>query len=246
MANKSGQNLVDDARSRSGYQATGFVTDAEILNWVNDARVELRDLMIQQDETIYAQSYGFVLPDPVLQTAYTTASLGTPPPNWAALPVDFDRAQGVDWASGGPFNTTGGGPTGMRPTTIHEYNFQQRNDLEGPRYKLFGRIAGVEILIMQSEENSAGSYRLWYVPQVVALGLVDLIDTNEQRFNRYMSIAAAIRILTKAKRDTSALEKDLQKVMASVQTMSNNRDSEAEQGGSDGQQRQRWPYYWGR
>ncbi len=247
MPNFTGQQLVDQARERSGYQNSAFVTDAEVLNYVNDARIELRDLITQQDETVYSMPYGFSLPDPILQTAYTLASLGTAPPNFAALPEDFDRAQGLDQANAqGAFNAAGGGPAGQRPTTVHMFNFQQRNDLEGPRYKLFGRIADTEILMVQPEENSAGAYRLWYSPHVVPLTLVTTLDSIEQRFNRYISIAAAMRILNKAKRDASALGQDLAKVMQAVQTMSNNRDSEAEQGGTSGQQRQRWPYYWGR
>jgi hypothetical protein len=247
MPNKTGQQLVDDARSRSGYQNSGFVTDAEVLNWVNDECIALRDLIVQQDESVYSKPYGFALPDPVLQAIYTTATLGTAPLNFAALPDDFDRAQGLDQANAqGAFNTAGGGPAGARPTTVHMFNFQQRNDLEGPRYKLFGRIAETEILMVMPEENSAGSYRLWYVPHFVPLTLATSLDSIMERFNRYISVGAAIRILAKAKRDASALMQDQARVASAVQTMSNNRDSEAEQGGTDGQMRQRWPYYFGR
>ena len=245
MPNKSGQNLVDDARSRSGYQNTQFVTDTEVLGWINDERRKLRDLMRAEDETLYSQPYGFSLPDPVLAAAYTAASLGVPPPHFAALPLDFDSLQGLDWATA-PFSVTGGGPAGQRPTTTHMFNFQQRNDLEGPRYKVFGRIAGVEILMVMPEENSAGSYRAWYTAIPPDLTLTDTLDANEQRFNDFISTGAAIRILSKAKRNTNEQRNDQASAIKRIETMNNNRDSEAEQGGTSGQSRQRWPYYFGR
>ncbi len=248
MANKTGQELVDDARSRAGYQATGFVLDAEILGWVNDECNALRDLIIAQDESYYSAPYAFTLPDSILAAACIVASVSPPPPNFAALPDGCDRVQGLDLANGQGAFTSGGGPAGQRPTTIHEFNFAQRNDLQGPRYRLFGRIADTEVLMVQPEENSAGQYRLWYIPQFTPLTLVTSLDSIMQRFNRFISIGAAIRILTKAKRDTTALMQDQAKVTAAVQTMSQNRDSEADQGGSDGRAdaMRRWPYYWGR
>jgi hypothetical protein len=243
VATATGQNLVDTARSRSGYQNTQFVTDAEVLGFVNDRCIELRDLINEQDESYGSQPYPFTLPDAVLAAACAAASLAAPPPNFAALPDDCDRAQGLDLGNGaGPF-TSGGGPGGMRPETVHEFSFQNRNDQDGPRFKMFGRIAGKEVLMVQPEQSAQGNYRLWYIPQWVPLALTDSLDMTMNRFNRYISIGAGIDILTKAKRDTSSLEKALGVVARAVATMSQNRETEAEQGGTDNQSRQTWPYY---
>jgi len=101
MANATGQDLVDGARKRAGYQNTAFVLDDEVLTWINDARIELYDLLNQQDESVYSTPYEFQLPDPLLAAAYTAAGLGTPPANFAMLPEDLDRIQGLDYLPGG-------------------------------------------------------------------------------------------------------------------------------------------------
>lgn len=248
MANKTGQDLVNDARSRAGYQNTNFVLDPEILSWVNDAAEDLQDIIVAQDESILSQPFPFTLPDPVLAAACAALTLPAPPPNFAALPSNCDRLQGVDFADAqGPYDTSGG-PAGMRSATVRMFNFQNRNDWNamtgGMRYKMFGQIAGQEVIMVQPEDNAGGNYRLWFIPQWTPLALTDSLTNIFQRFNRYISIGAAIQILVKAKRDTNQLVAEREKVAQRVTEMSNNRDSEAEQGGSDrqGHYTDGWPY----
>jgi len=245
MPNSTGQNLVDDARSRSGYQNSNFVTDTEVLGWVNDSCKELYDLINAQEESVYTTPCAFALPDPVLAAAYTAASLGTPPANFAALPDTCDRIQGLD------FNApTGGGVGAEGQFAVHMFSFQNRNDHRWMKYKAVGRIAGKEIIMVIPFERAPGNYQLWYIPQFVPLGLADTLDNNMQKFEDFIAESAAIRILDKAKRDASALRAHRAELVARIQTMSQNRDSEAEQGGTatDGHYTQGWPYTpnWGR
>lgn len=231
MANSTGQNLVDDARNAAGYALTQFVTDAEVLLLVNERAKELYDLMNAQEESVYSTPYRFTLPDTVLAAAYTAASLGTPPVNYGALPTDCDRIQGLDFL-----------PDAPRPVTVHMLTWANRND-GGFRYKAMGRVAATEIIQVMPPATSAGPYQLWYIPQFVPLTLSTTLDNNMQRHQAYVYTGAAIDILTKAKRDPAALERKLAKLAARATTMSQNRDAEAEQGGTDGAApTSHWPY----
>jgi hypothetical protein len=236
----TGQNLVDDARSRSGYQATSFVTDPEILGWTNDARRELYDEINLMDESVYGTSYGFTLPDPVLATAYATAGLGTPPPNWAALPDPCKLISGLDY---GVTITNGVVQGGTHPQTVHMFSMQNRND-SSFKYKALGRFAGVEVIQVIPFERAPGSYGLWYIPALTPLTLVTSLDAQQEQFADFIGISAAIRILDKAKRDASPLRDEKERVRLRLRSMFSRRDSEAEQAGtsSDGHYTDGWPF----
>jgi len=234
MANSTGQNLVDLAREVSGYQVSQAVTDAEVLVYVNEHTKKLYDLINEQDESVYSTPYLFSLPDPVLQTAYTAASLGTAPVNFAALPDDCDRIQGLDYQ-----------PAAPRPITVHPFTFVNRND-GWFLYKAMGRIAGKEILQVIPAATSAGPYQLWYIQQFVPLTLITALDNNMQRYQPYIYYGAGIDILDKVKRDSSQLTRKQQAEAKRVATMAQNRDSGAEQGGTEGGNRDsNWPYFSG-
>jgi hypothetical protein len=250
MANKTGQNLIDDARMRSGYQNTSFVTDPEVLNWVNDYAAKMYDIINAQDENIYTTPYAFAMPDSVLATAYTTATLGTPPPNYAALPSNMDRVQGLDFFgalfSATPANGTPPASIGQaRPTVVHMFSVQERNSTRF-MYKAMGRIAGTEVIQVVPFDQAAGGYQLWYIPQFVPLTISTSLDNIMQRFNEYVSLGAGMMILSKAKRRDAlaSLREDFVAAEKRVRTMSNNRDSEAEQGGTaaDGHYTDGWPF----
>jgi len=234
MPNSTGQNLVDLAREVSGYQVSQFVTDPEVLVYVNEHAKKLYDLINEQDESVYSTPYAFTLPDPILQTAYTGAGLGTAPVNYAALPDTCDRIQGLDYQ-----------PQQPRPITVHPFTFANRND-GWFLYKAMGRIASKEILQVIPAATSAGPYQLWFIPQFVPLALTDLLDNNMQRYQPYIYYGAGVDILDKAKRNSSQLATKKAEEAKRIATMSQNRDSGAEQGGTEGGNREsNWPYFSG-
>jgi len=129
--------------------------------------------------------------------------------------------------------------------TMHVFSFQERNSGKW-MYRAHGRIAGREILQVTPSDNAAGAYRIWYIPQLVPLTLTTSLDNIQEKRREFLEVTAAIRILQKAKRDTNALEGRRQQLLAELRTMANNRESEAEQGGTSdaryGNEMRGWPF----
>jgi hypothetical protein len=176
VVTKTVAQLVDDTRFYANLinAQTNGATDARIIGLLNERGQELHDLVLSVDNSYYTQPYTFTLPDPVLQAAYTAQNLGTAPVNWSACPGGYYKDLGLD------FNYTL--PT---PITCRNFNFSERNQIRGRRawhtYRPMGRQAGVQViehLCAGSSDQTAGSYKLWFVGRAPVLAATTAIVVN--------------------------------------------------------------------
>ena len=134
--------LITRSRRRADQENSEFCTDAEVVDYINDAVAELHEMMVNEYELYYLSSYTYTLPAD----------------NPKALPDSFWKALGCDFASGGVTRR------------IRRYMFQERNAFESPLLKqgymgnVFFIIEGNNIRFIP-ESPPAGTVTLWYIPE---------------------------------------------------------------------------------
>lgn len=141
---KSLTDLNLATRQHANVENNNFVTDAEVRNRLNEAKLALYDLIIDIAESAYA-----------VQTSPTTLAGGFSG-NTITLPADFYRMKGVDRSPG----TTNVETIDPLPS------FRERNS--GGRYWM---PTGSTTIAIVRPELAAGVYALWYYP--IALNLWD-------------------------------------------------------------------------
>ena len=80
--------LITRSRRRADQENSEFCTDAEVVDYINDAVAELHEMMVNEYELYYLSSYTYTLPAD----------------NPKALPDSFWKALGCDFASVNPRN----------------------------------------------------------------------------------------------------------------------------------------------
>ena len=91
MRSRSAYDLIGDVRSRSDQQTlngqVAYITDAEILEWLNQAWAELYDLLTKTGEHYYLKQQNFQSVNGVTSSNSTsvTSPLSTPP--WMPAPI---------------------------------------------------------------------------------------------------------------------------------------------------------------
>ena len=107
MRSRSAYDLIGDVRSRSDQQTlngqVAYITDAEILEWLNQAWAELYDLLTKTGEHYYLKQQNF-------QSVNGVTS--------QPLPDDHYKTMGVDVLVGGFWQAA------------HRFQFERRNDFQ--------------------------------------------------------------------------------------------------------------------
>lgn len=146
-----------------------YVTDATWVDWLNAGVKELHRLVTGKFKDTYFRTHDFTL---------------TAGQSQVALPSDFWKIKGLDIDPGTP-----------RRREVRRFNFAERNkfrannlrDLDPARYctDRWYNVVGSGLMKIEAEEQSAGNYRLYYVPKPVTLTLstdrsfsVDSADTD--------------------------------------------------------------------
>lgn len=206
MATITASDLKLRARQRADMENSEFVTDSELLFYINNSYAELYDILVSKFEDYYVKN-------PPYEFAITGSDYSAP------LPDDFYKLRGVDRAASGSGDWY----------TIHPFQFEQRNDNRSrfiyralypdARYRIYGN----QIIIVPND-FAVGSYRLWYVPKFTQLVLdTDTVD-GVNGWEEYIVIDAAIKCLTKEESDTSALTNMKAMLMERINRMAANRD----------------------
>ena len=134
--------LIARSRRRSDQENSDFCTDAEVIDYINEAIAELHEMLVNSYDLYYVSSETYTLP---------AANPGT-------LPDDFWKALGCDFASGGVTRR------------IRRYMFQERNAYESPMLKQ-GYMANVFFIVEGNnirfipESPPGGTVTLWYIPE---------------------------------------------------------------------------------
>ncbi len=175
-------------RERADMVNSQFISDSEMLSYVNSAYQELYELLVNTNEDYYTTS--------------TTFTLSSSDNGVYALPSDFFKLRGVEYLLSGEY------------ITIYPYNWNERNSYNksvtqalrptgGRAYRMMGSN-----LRIRPSDSAVGSYQMWYVPTLTALSAdTDVVDTIMTRagWEEYVVIEAAIKCLAKEESSTTHL-----------------------------------------
>jgi hypothetical protein len=177
-------DLIVSARRRANMENTQFVTDAEVITYLDQAYRKFYNLIVTDFENWF-----------VSETSFATVD-GTDEYN---LPTDFYKLLGVDLvdASGRAFT--------LRPFELSERNRIVHTWIGKPvRYIL----KGTNIKLVPVPSGGAQTIKILYVPSPTAI--TSSAQTLEvfNGFDEYICLDAAIRMLMKEESDTALLERE--------------------------------------
>lgn len=201
-------------RQQSNTEYSQFVTDPEIVNYLDRAYRELYDILTTEYEAYnVAPAYKFA----------TTAGVDT-----YALPENFYKLLGVD------LNIDANRSLTLRPFMVSERNRFQSGlfspILPGAIYQY--HLWGGNIRLIPLPSAQGASITLWYVPIPLKLVLtvtdiltqisaVDVING----YDNFIELYAVIKVLAKMERDTSAWERMLADMRQDILDTAANRDA---------------------
>ncbi len=199
-------NLKLRCREMADMIHSQFVTDPELIRYINASAQELYDILVMA----YGEDY-YVLPDP-----YEFTSDGSP----EDLPDDFYKVVGVDALVGGG-----------NYVTLKPYEFTERNRFNGPTNLLINnnsplryRIHGNQITWAPGT-NGTNQIRLWYIPVMEDLALdVDELE-GVNGYEELVVVDVAIKMKQKQEDDVSVLMARKQELMRRIEKVAQDRDA---------------------
>ena len=219
LSNVSITDLMSRSRRRADMENNNFITDAELVEYINSGMCELHDLLVQ----VYGQDYY------VKSKEFTTAATVTEYPlnesthaNNIGI-TDFYKIRGVDAKL-----------SGNEWWTIKPFNFNERNLFENwaswgasglgnVRYRLVG-----DKLMLTPKPNGTTSIKIWYIPSAVQFSsstdsTTSFYDING--YSEYVTTFAAIRMLQKEESDVSVLMAQKAELKRRIEEAASNRDA---------------------
>lgn len=173
--------IISRARRRCDAEtatpAADFVTDTELVDYLNSAYKELIDLIADSSEG-------------GLEMFATVATLTSP----YTLPAGFYRPVALD--------VPGTGTTTW--ITAPQFNFQQRNNYTNSERPMWRIIGGT--LKFSPETATPTSVRLWYIPVFTAVTTSDTV-TTWNGWDDFLVGKLMFAILEKEERDTKPAER---------------------------------------
>jgi len=180
---------ITQARRRADMLTSDFVTDAELISYLNEGFALLQERLC---------SGGAASADRLTKTGTVTVLAGT---QSVALPLDFWILRGVDY-----LNTSGRWQS-LREMPFAERDRWQQNGVASPHempprvYRLIGSA-----LWIWPEDVATGSYRLWYVPSYVDVTTTSSpVPAWANHWEEFAILTAAIKCLQKEESDVSVM-----------------------------------------
>jgi hypothetical protein len=207
------QNLIDRIRVRADHVTSGFVTDANIIAWVNVYKAEYEDLLVRTFGADYSATSNTF-----------SATNGTGSYSLSALTAGtFYKLQGLDIA-----DVTS--PSGWRD--VKAFNFHDRNKIQVPGTVLPVQANG-EIryrvwdakLLLRPIPTGTVTMQLWWTPQTVAMSATTDSFDDVNGWSELIVVDTAIAIKDKEESDTSVLQNDRQRIIQRITEMAPNRDA---------------------
>lgn len=200
--------LITRVRERSNTERSNFVTDDEIIRYIDQAYTKLYDLIVSKFENYYIDEHSFVT-DGVTQ--------------FFDLPATFYKMVGLDQLQ----NASGSGDNAL---TVRPFNFNERNRYNNILFAVtaaaFYRylIQGSKIKILP--QPSAGiTFKMWYIPAPAKLTSTAQTVDGIAGWEEVVILTAAIQIMNKQELDSSALKREQQEAVDRVITMASERDA---------------------
>lgn len=201
-------------RELSDMENSTFVSDSEILSYINASYAELYDLLVSRNEDYYTTSTNL------------TISSG----NTVALPTDFYKNRGVDIRLDSSGNSW---------SAVPKFNFNNRNTRNANVSKLLSgqfnvsyRIVGSDLHITPTD-NATGTYRLWYIPVYTPLSADgDTVD-GISGWEEYIVVDVAMKMLSKEESSINHLVMMKKGLIDRIEAMAQNRDMDQPETVSD-------------
>lgn len=205
--------LKSQARDRADMANSQFVSDSELVNYINASIAELHDLLIAAyDSDYFITEYTF-------STVAGTATY--------ALPADFYKIRGIDsringdsWAS------------------IQPFNFNERNaNNELVAYLSFGnniryRLVGSNLMLSPTP-TGVYNMKMWYIPVATKLTLDADTLSDLNQYAEYVIVDAAIKMAAKEETDVSVLAAQKAELRRRIEVMGQNRNADKSESISD-------------
>lgn len=199
----------------SGYTATTngntglFITDQELISYINQSYFELYDLLVSK----YADYY-------VHTPIFTFTTDGTS--DHYPLPTDFYKLRGVDLALAN---------TNDSFVTIHPFELADRNRYSVPNFQSFYGVTNLRYrldgdnLWLTPTPASGQTIRILYTPRMTQLA--NLTDTADgiSGWTEYIIVDASIKAYQKEESDVSVLMAQKAALIQRIDAMAQNRDS---------------------
>lgn len=201
--------LITRVRQRADMVGSAFVSDAEIVDYINVAMAEIHDLLVDKYEDYYVSTTTYTLPG------------GNP----GTLPATFYKALGVDFDSGGV------------SYRLKRYSFQERNMYNSPG-AVAARIADTRYAIQGNQikfipdPTTSGTVTLHYVPEAqrfssgsTSATIVSLAPAIANGYEEYVVVDAAIKCLLKEESDVQPHMVYKEQLRKRLEAAAGNRDA---------------------
>jgi len=201
--------LITRVRQRADMVGSAFVSDAEVVDYINVAMAEIHDLLVDKYEDYYVSTTTYTLPG------------GNP----GTLPATFYKALGVDLDAGGV------------SYRMRRYTFQERNMYNSPSVAA-ARIADTRYSIQGNQikfipsPTTSGTATLHYVPEAqrfssgsTSATIVSLAPAIANGYEEYVVVDAAIKCLMKEESDIQTHMIYKEQLRKRLESAAGNRDA---------------------
>lgn len=185
MPTKSVADVITDVRNRTDTAQSQFVTDTELLSYLNSVAGELYDILTSTSEDFQVNSVDVTL-------ASSDILAGT---NFIPMPTGMNKLRGLDRLFGGTW------------LTCYRHEMSSRNAWSWPSYNppigwitTWYRLQGSNIYLVPPQ-TAAGQYRVWFVPDYVTLTLVDDLPSYMATSSWYEFIVSGVAAMVLTKQD---------------------------------------------
>lgn len=196
--------LKTQVREAANMENSQFVSDSELLRYIDMSYADLYDILVEAFENYYTLG-------PI---AYSVTSGNVIP-----YPADFYKLVGLDMNFGGSFYP------------LKSFEFQERGrwvnanklayvGIINAAYKLMG--SGI---VLYPESSAAGNYRYWYIPRRTILTTDASVVDGVNGWQQYIVVDAAIKCLQKEESDASHLLAEKNSLLERIRSMARKRDA---------------------
>jgi hypothetical protein len=208
-----------------------FVSDPELISYINQSYFELYDLLISAYGTDYfvapptsfqtdGQKILYPLPDGVL--TFTNALTNTP-----FVPPAFYKLLGIDLVLSPGANPTSAGST----VTIKPFTFSERNRYATPNFQSFYGVTNLRYrlngnnLWLTPISTAGQTIQLWFIPRLSTLTNISDTCDGISGWTEYIICDAALKCGQKEETDVSVLMNEKMALIKRLNDMANNRDA---------------------
>lgn len=213
MAVVTVQQMLDRVRQRADQVNSGFVTDSEIINWLNVGKRKHDSLLTKAFGADYSATSG---------TFSATANTS----NYSLSAITggtFFKMLGLDRA-----DTTS--PTGWRD--VRSFNFHDRNlqtvypglTLDAQNGEIRYRVYGDNLMLLPKPTGTI-TMQFWWIPQNAAFTTTTQSFDDLNGSSEFIVLDAAIAVKDKEESDTSVLQRDRDIEIQRITEMAPTRDA---------------------